>query len=186
VATDAIGHGAQSRCRSRGIRGRPASLTAISSVKLNPSEAWPDRRPRRGRRATRDGTFRDDRALRRPFEPELAQALESHSFDSVKVLQWRNSTLDFASLGALAASLGAGSQHNRGLNAAAPIAEGYSGPGAPFARNEGTCARIRHIACRDRAFCGRFARFPDYRKVVAGCPCGSFAVTLFWIPDAGG
>jgi ATP-dependent RNA helicase SUPV3L1/SUV3 len=29
------------------------------------------------------------------------QALESHSFEPVRLLQWRNTDLDFASLGAL-------------------------------------------------------------------------------------
>src|SRR6202162_4886986 len=31
-----------------------------------------------------------------PFEPELVQALESHSFEPIRLLQWRNSDLDFA------------------------------------------------------------------------------------------
>jgi ATP-dependent RNA helicase SUPV3L1/SUV3 len=59
----------------------------------------------RAGRATRDGTFGTTGRCE-PFEPELARQLESHAFDSVKVLQWRNSKLDFASMGALAASLG--------------------------------------------------------------------------------
>ena len=42
-----------------------------------------------------------------PFEPELVNALQNHTFDSVKVLQWRNSKLDFSSLGALAGVAGA-------------------------------------------------------------------------------
>ena len=52
----------------------------------------------------RDGTFGTTGRCA-PFEPDLVQALESHSFDNVKILQWRNTDLDFASLGALAASL---------------------------------------------------------------------------------
>ncbi|HEY4199064.1 MAG TPA: helicase-related protein [Devosiaceae bacterium] len=40
-----------------------------------------------------------------PFEPELIQQLESHDFDAIKVLQWRNADLDFSSLEALRRSL---------------------------------------------------------------------------------
>jgi ATP-dependent RNA helicase SUPV3L1/SUV3 len=58
----------------------------------------------RAGRATRDGTFGTTGRCA-PFEPELVNALQNHSFDSVKVLQWRNARLDFASLGALQVSL---------------------------------------------------------------------------------
>src|SRR5512139_500853 len=58
----------------------------------------------RAGRATRDGTF--GTTGRCPaFEPELVNALQNHSFDSVKTLQWRNARLDFSSLGALQVSL---------------------------------------------------------------------------------
>src|SRR5262249_12345276 len=60
----------------------------------------------RAGRATRDGTF--GTTGRCPaFEPELVQALESHTFEPVRVLQWRNTDLDFSSLGALSAALAA-------------------------------------------------------------------------------
>src|SRR3989449_9501221 len=58
----------------------------------------------RAGRAMRDGTFGTTGRCP-PFETELAQALQSHSFEPVKVLQWRNTELDFASVGALQASL---------------------------------------------------------------------------------
>src|ERR1700742_4143056 len=58
----------------------------------------------RAGRATRDGTFGTTGRCA-PFEPELVNALQNHTFDNVKMLQWRNSKLDFSSLGALAASL---------------------------------------------------------------------------------
>ena len=60
----------------------------------------------RAGRATRDGTFGTTGRCD-PFEPELVQALESHSFDPIRTLQWRNSDLDFTSIGALQASLAA-------------------------------------------------------------------------------
>ncbi|BAM92968.1 conserved hypothetical protein [Bradyrhizobium oligotrophicum S58] len=58
----------------------------------------------RAGRATRNGTFGTTGRCA-PFEPELVNALQSHAFDSVKVLQWRNSKLDFSSLSALQVSL---------------------------------------------------------------------------------
>src|SRR6185437_2091343 len=58
----------------------------------------------RAGRATRDGTFGTTGRCP-PFESELVQALESHSFEPLKLLQWRNTALDTSSLGALQASL---------------------------------------------------------------------------------
>ena len=58
----------------------------------------------RAGRATRDGTFGTTGRCA-PFDDELVQRLESHSFEPLKLLQWRNSDLDFASIGALQASL---------------------------------------------------------------------------------
>ncbi|MBO0753729.1 MAG: helicase, partial [Bradyrhizobiaceae bacterium] len=58
----------------------------------------------RAGRASRDGSFGTTGRCE-PFDAELVHALESHSFEPVKVLQWRNTELDFSSLGALAASL---------------------------------------------------------------------------------
>src|SRR6266568_3297721 len=60
----------------------------------------------RAGRYLRDGTFGTTGRCP-PFEADLAQALESHSFESVKMLQWRNSDLDFSSIGALSAALAA-------------------------------------------------------------------------------
>jgi ATP-dependent RNA helicase SUPV3L1/SUV3 len=58
----------------------------------------------RAGRATRDGTF-GTTGRSAPFDDELVQQLESHSFEPLKLLQWRNSNLDFSSIGALQASL---------------------------------------------------------------------------------
>ena len=33
-----------------------------------------------------------------PFEDELVQRVETHRYDPVRVLQWRNAALDFRSL----------------------------------------------------------------------------------------
>jgi ATP-dependent RNA helicase SUPV3L1/SUV3 len=58
----------------------------------------------RAGRHMRDGTFgTTGRCL--PFDEELIEALEDHCFDSVRMLQWRNTSLDFSSIPDLIASL---------------------------------------------------------------------------------
>ncbi|MBR1130415.1 helicase-related protein [Bradyrhizobium iriomotense] len=74
----------------------------------------------RAGRATRNGTFGTTGRCA-PFEPELVNALQNHTFDAVKMLQWRNSKLDFSSLGALQVSLNQSPGHE--ALARAPIAE---------------------------------------------------------------
>ncbi len=58
----------------------------------------------RAGRHTRDGTFGVTGRVD-PFDDTLVDALESHRFDAIKVVQWRNRQLDFASIAALRASL---------------------------------------------------------------------------------
>jgi ATP-dependent RNA helicase SUPV3L1/SUV3 len=74
----------------------------------------------RAGRATRNGTFGTTGRCG-PFEPELVNALQNHSFDNVKMLQWRNARLDFASLAALQVSLNQSPGHEALTRA--PIAE---------------------------------------------------------------
>lgn len=74
----------------------------------------------RAGRATRNGTFGTTGRCA-PFEPELVNALQNHTFDPVKMLQWRNSKLDFSSLGALQVSLNLAPGHEALTRA--PIAE---------------------------------------------------------------
>lgn len=74
----------------------------------------------RAGRATRNGTFGTTGRCA-PFEPELVNALQNHTFDSVKMLQWRNAKLDFASLGALQVSLALSPNHEALTRA--PVAE---------------------------------------------------------------
>ncbi|MBR0739749.1 helicase [Bradyrhizobium liaoningense] len=74
----------------------------------------------RAGRATRNGTFGTTGRCA-PFEPELVNALQNHTFDPVKVLQWRNSKLDFSSLGALQVSLNLAPGHEALTRA--PVAE---------------------------------------------------------------
>jgi ATP-dependent RNA helicase SUPV3L1/SUV3 len=74
----------------------------------------------RAGRATRNGTFGTTGRCA-PFEPELVNALQNHTFESVRMLQWRNSKLDFSSVGALQVSLALTPSHE--VLTRAPIAE---------------------------------------------------------------
>jgi ATP-dependent RNA helicase SUPV3L1/SUV3 len=58
----------------------------------------------RAGRHMRDGTFGTTGRCP-PFDEELVEALEDHCFEPVRMLQWRNTDLDFSSLTALTASL---------------------------------------------------------------------------------
>ncbi len=58
----------------------------------------------RAGRHMRDGTF-GVTGRAEPFEDALVEALESHRFDAVKTVQWRNRDLDFATLDTLRRSL---------------------------------------------------------------------------------
>jgi ATP-dependent RNA helicase SUPV3L1/SUV3 len=117
VATDAIGMGLNLDVDHVAFAS-DRKFDGYQFRRLNPSE-FAQIAGRAGR-ATRDGTFGTTGRCE-PFEPELVQSLESHSFEPVKVLQWRNTQLDFASIGALQASLAA-TPEQQGLTRA-PIAE---------------------------------------------------------------
>ena len=117
VATDAIGMGLNLDVDHVAFAS-DRKFDGYQFRRLNPAE-FAQIAGRAGR-ATRDGTFGTTGRCP-PFETELVQALESHSFEPLKVLQWRNTALDFATLGALQASLAAVPEEN-GLTRA-PIAE---------------------------------------------------------------
>src|ERR671934_2275618 len=103
VATDAIGMGLNLDVDHVAFAS-DRKFDGYQYRKLNPAELA--QIAGRAGRASRDGTFGTTGRCP-PFEPELVQALESHRFEPVKVLQWRNTDLDFSSLGALQASLAA-------------------------------------------------------------------------------
>jgi ATP-dependent RNA helicase SUPV3L1/SUV3 len=117
VATDAIGMGLNLDVDHVAFAS-DRKFDGYQFRKLNPAELA--QIAGRAGRATRDGTFGTTGRCP-PFEDELVRALESHSFEPMKVLQWRNTELDFASLGALQASL-AMTPTEAGLTRA-PIAE---------------------------------------------------------------
>src|SRR5436305_10276015 len=101
VATDAIGMGLNLDVEHVAFAS-DRKFDGYQFRRLNPAEFG--QIAGRAGRATRDGTFGTTGRCP-PLQTELVQALENHNFEPVKILQWRNSTLDFASLGALQASL---------------------------------------------------------------------------------
>jgi hypothetical protein len=107
VATDAVGMGLNLDVDHVAFAS-DRKYDGYQFRRLNPSE-FAQIAGRAGR-ATRDGTFGTTGRCA-PFEPELVNALQNHTFDSVKMLQWRNSKLDFTSLGALQVSLALTPQH---------------------------------------------------------------------------
>jgi ATP-dependent RNA helicase SUPV3L1/SUV3 len=74
----------------------------------------------RAGRHTKDGTFGVTGRVD-PLDDGLIEQIESHHFDSLKVLQWRNSALDFSSANALRNSLDAAPKEE-GL-ARAPVSD---------------------------------------------------------------
>src|ERR1700744_4862741 len=101
VATDAVGMGLNLDVDHVAFAS-DRKYDGYQFRRLNPAE-FAQIAGRAGR-ATRDGTFGTTGRCA-PFEPELVNALQNHSFDSVKVLQWRNAKPDFSSLGSLQVSL---------------------------------------------------------------------------------
>ncbi|HEY7842563.1 MAG TPA: helicase-related protein [Bradyrhizobium sp.] len=126
----------------------------------------------RAGRATRDGTFGTTGRCA-PFEPELVNALQNHTFDSVKVLQWRNSKLDFSSLGALQVSLALPPAHEALTKA--PVAEDMR-----VLDHAARDADVRDMA-HGKAAVERLweaCQVPDYRKI-APAAHAELVTTLF-------
>lgn len=117
VATDAVGMGLNLDVDHVAFAS-DRKYDGYQFRRLNPSE-FAQIAGRAGR-ATRNGTFGTTGRCG-PFEPELVNALQNHTFDSVKVLQWRNSQLDFSSTAALQVSLSLTPKHDALTRA--PIAE---------------------------------------------------------------
>ncbi|MGH6736798.1 MAG: helicase-related protein [Methyloceanibacter sp.] len=109
VATDAIGMGLNldlDHVAFAGIR----KFDGQTHRNLTPAEIG--QIAGRAGRHMNDGTFGVTGQVA-PFEPEIVDRLESHSFDQVGVLQWRNRKLDFGSIEALKDSLRETPNHRR-------------------------------------------------------------------------
>ena len=113
----------------------------------------------RAGRATRNGTFGTTGRCA-PFEPELVNALQNHTFDSVKMLQWRNSKLDFSSLGSLQVSLALPPGHEALTRA--PVAEDQRV--LDHAARDGEVRDMAHGAAAVERLWDACA-IPDYRKI---------------------
>ena len=169
VATDAIGMGLNLDVDHVAFAS-DRKFDGYQFRKLNPAELA--QIAGRAGRATRDGTFGTTGRCD-PFEPELVQALESHTFEPIRMLQWRNSSLDFSSIGALQASL-AMSPSEPGLTRA-PTAEDILVL-EHASRDEGVRALAVKPAAIERLWDA--CQVPDYRKI-APATHAELAVTLY-------
>ncbi|MDR0252110.1 MAG: helicase [Brucellaceae bacterium] len=101
VATDAIGMGLNLDVDHVAF-AQARKFDGFQYRDLNPGELG--QIAGRAGRHLRDGTFGVTGQVD-PFEKELVERIESHTFDAVKVLQWRTAQFDFSSVGALKQSL---------------------------------------------------------------------------------
>ncbi len=101
IATDAIGMGLNLDVEHVAFAA-DRKFDGYQFRRLNPVE-FAQIAGRAGR-SNRDGTFGSTGRCP-PLEEDLVHALESHAFEGVKVLQWRNTHLDFSSVEALRDSL---------------------------------------------------------------------------------
>ncbi len=169
VATDAIGMGLNLDVDHVAFAS-DRKFDGYQFRKLNPAELA--QIAGRAGRAARDGTFGTTGRCD-PFEPELVQALESHVFEPIRMLQWRNSTLDFSSLGALQASL-ATTPTEQGLTRA-PTGEDILVL-EHAARDEDVRALGQKPAAIERLW--DVCQVPDYRKI-APATHAELVVTLY-------
>jgi ATP-dependent RNA helicase SUPV3L1/SUV3 len=169
VATDAVGMGLNLDVDHVAFAS-DRKYDGYQFRRLNPSE-FAQIAGRAGR-ATRDGTFGTTGRCA-PFEPELVNALQNHTFDSVKVLQWRNSKLDFSSLGALQVSLALSPGHDALTRA--PIAEDLRV--LDHAARDADVREMAHGAAAVERLWDA-CQIPDYRKI-APAAHAELVTTLF-------
>ena len=113
----------------------------------------------RAGRHMRDGTFGVTGRVD-PFDDELVQQLETHTFAPIGVFQWRNSDLDFASIAALRRSLDV-VPREEGLTRAPP-AEDVSC--LEFAARDAEISAMAHgPAAVERLW--DVCQLPDYRRI---------------------
>ena len=156
VATDAVGMGLNLDVDHVAFAS-DRKYDGYQFRRLNPSE-FAQIAGRAGR-ATRNGTFGTTGRCA-PFEPELVNALQNHTFDSVKMLQWRNAKLDFASLGSLQVSLALSPGHEALTRA--PIAEDLRV--LDHAARDGEVRDMAHgAAAVERLW--EACQIPDYRRL---------------------
>jgi ATP-dependent RNA helicase SUPV3L1/SUV3 len=169
VATDAIGMGLNLDVDHIAFAA-DRKFDGYQFRKLSPAELA--QIAGRAGRATRDGTFGTTGRCP-PFETEIAQALESHTFEPVKLVQWRNTDLDFSSIGALQATLAEAPKES--ALARAPVAEDILVLDHA-AREDEVRAMTRSRADVERLW--EVCQIPDYRKI-APANHAELAVTVY-------
>src|ERR1700736_1852408 len=169
VATDAIGMGLNLDVDHIAFAS-DRKFDGYQFRKLSPSELA--QIAGRAGRAIRDGTFGTTGRCP-PFETEVAQALESHTFEPVKIVQWRNTDLDFSSVGALQAALAA-TPTDTALTRA-PVAEDILVLDHA-ARDDDVRAMIGTPADVERLW--DVCQIPDYRKI-APATHAELVVTIY-------
>jgi ATP-dependent RNA helicase SUPV3L1/SUV3 len=169
VATDAIGMGLNLDVDHVAFAS-DRKFDGYQFRKLNPAELA--QIAGRAGRATRDGTFGTTGRCD-PFELDLVQALESHTFEPIRLLQWRNADLDFASIGALQASLAA-TPNEQGLTRAP------TGEDILVLEHAARDEDVRGLACTmaDISRLWEICQVPDYRKI-APATHAELVVTLY-------
>src|SRR5271169_6462185 len=169
VATDAIGMGLNLDVDHVAFAS-DRKFDGYQFRRLNPAEMA--QIAGRAGRASRDGTFGTTGRCS-AFDQELVERLESHNFEPVRVLQWRNSKLDFSSLGALQVSLARSPGHEALTRA--PIAEDILVLDHAV-RDDDVRAMTRARADVERLW--DVCQLPDYRKI-APANHAELVVTLF-------
>jgi ATP-dependent RNA helicase SUPV3L1/SUV3 len=169
IATDAIGMGLNLDVDHVAFAS-DRKFDGYQFRRLNPAEMA--QIAGRAGRAQRDGTFGTTGRCP-PFDNDLVHALESHSFEPIKMLQWRNADLDFSSIGALQASLSM-TPTEVGLTRA-PVAEDILVL-EHAARDDDIRAMATNKAAVERLW--EACQVPDYRKI-APATHAELAVTLY-------
>ncbi|MGP8231980.1 MAG: helicase-related protein [Methylovirgula sp.] len=156
VATDAIGMGLNLDVDHIAFAG-DRKFDGWQYRRLTPAEFG--QIAGRAGRHMRDGTFGTTGRCS-PFDADLVEALEEHRFDPVRMLQWRNSDLDFSSIAALGASLDK-QPRDYGLTRA-PLAEDQMV--LDIAGRDENVLRVTKTAA-DVARLWDACQIPDYRKL---------------------
>jgi ATP-dependent RNA helicase SUPV3L1/SUV3 len=158
VATDAIGMGLNMDVDHVAFSGREKfdghgfrPLTAAETGQI----------AGRAGRYMNDGTFGVTGECE-PFEEEIVSRVESHRYDPVKVLQWRNPALDFHSIQALLESLDA-PPPERGLDRARPASDAIA---LHHLANETDIQALATSPARVRKLWD-VCQLPDFRKLSA-------------------
>jgi ATP-dependent RNA helicase SUPV3L1/SUV3 len=156
VATDAIGMGINMDVDHVAFAAME-KFDGVGTRPLRPEEIG--QIAGRAGRHMNDGTF-GVTAEAEPFEEEIVSRIEGHRYDPVRVLQWRNSALDFHSLGGLIASLDE-MPPQRGLMKARPASDLIA------LRHLSNMEDVRELTCA-RAGVRKLwdvCQLPDFRKL---------------------